>query len=39
MPDTYAYFVAAYAIAGVLYVGYLASLFVRGRSKEEGGRR
>lgn len=31
MPDTFSYFVAAYVIAGVLYGGYLVSLWRRSR--------
>lgn len=31
MPDTYSYFVAAYVVAGVLYVGYVAMLWWRSR--------
>ena len=38
MPDTYAYFVSGYVIAGVLYVGYLASLWIR-RKDGKAGRR
>jgi hypothetical protein len=31
MPDTFAYYVAAYVAAGLLYGGYVASLVVRAR--------
>ncbi len=31
MPDTFAYYVAAYVVAGLLYGGYVASLVIRSR--------
>jgi hypothetical protein len=31
MPDTFAYYVAAYVVAGLLYAGYIASLVIRAR--------
>ena len=31
MPDTYFYFVCAYVVAGLLYVGYVTSLWWRSR--------
>lgn len=33
MLDTYSYFVAAYVIAGLLYGGYLLSLWMRSRNR------
>ena len=32
MPDTFSYYVAAYVVAGALYVGYILSLVFRSRS-------
>ncbi len=36
MPDTFAYYVAAYVVAGVLLGGYVASLAVRARRVSPG---
>lgn len=31
MPDTFAFYVAGYVVAGLLYAGYVASLVARAR--------
>lgn len=33
MPDSFSYFIAGYVVAGVLYAGYLVSLWLRGRGR------
>lgn len=37
MPDTFAYYVAAYVAAGLLYAGYVATLVLRARAARRQG--